>query len=37
MEVFTEVIADIAAEFFIIRLNRGIKSLVYYYVVVQAQ
>ena len=36
MEVFAEVVADIAAEFLVVRLDRGVGSLVYRCVVVQA-
>ena len=37
MEVFAEVVADIAAEFLVVRLDQGVGNLVHRYVVVQAQ
>ena len=34
--MFTKIVAEITTEFFIIRLDRGVKNLVYCYIVVQA-
>ena len=35
-EVIAEITTEIAIEILVVRLNRGVKNLVYYYIVVQA-